>query len=47
MAMYGLKSSKAILRAFLSEGLYDMGFKSTILYPDVWIRSVTKEYGEQ
>ena len=44
---YGLNSSGASFRAFLSELLDNMGFKSSIEYPDVWIRPATKAQGEQ
>ena len=47
MAFYGLKSSEAALGAFLDERLDDMEFNSSIAYPDVWIRPVTKPDGEQ
>ena len=47
MELYGLKSSGAEFRVFLSERLNEMGFKSCIAYPDVWIRHVTKADGDQ
>ena len=44
--MYGLKSSGAAFRAFLNERLDNMGFKSSIAYPDIWIRPAPKLDGE-
>ena len=44
-ALYGLKSSGAAFRAFLAERLDDIGFKSSIADPDVWMRPATKEGG--
>ena len=46
-ALYGLKSSGAAFRAFLAEQLDDMGFKSSITDPDVWMREATKSNGEE
>ena len=46
-ALYGLKSSGAAFRAFLAERLDDMGFKSTNIDPDVWIRPAVKHDGEE
>ena len=46
-ALYGLKISGAAFRAFLSERLDDMGFKSSIAYPDVWMIETTKSDGEE
>ena len=47
MALYGLKSSGAAFRAFLAERLDDIGFKSSIADPDVWMRSAIKPDGER
>ena len=47
MALYGLKSSGAALRAFLADRLEEMVFKSSIIDPDLWIRPSTKADGEQ
>ena len=45
-ALYGLKSSGAAFRAFLSETLYDLGYRPSMADPDVWIRPAIKEkYG--
>ena len=41
-ALYGLKSSGAPFRAFLAERLNNMGFKSSVKYPDVWYRDAKK-----
>ena len=46
-ALYGLKSSGAAFRAFLAERLDEMGFKSSIADPDVWLRAATKADGEE
>ena len=45
-ALYGLKSSGASFRAFLAERLDDMGFKSSMADPDVWMRPAVKPDGE-
>ena len=42
-ALYGLKSSGATFRAFLVETLYDLGYKSSVADPDVWLRPAIKE----
>ena len=47
MEFYGLKSNGAFSRAFLAERLDEMGFKSSIADPDVWIRPATKIDDEQ
>ena len=47
MVLYGLKSSAAAFREFLSERVDEMGFKSIIVDPNVWIRPATKADGEQ
>ena len=46
-ALYGLKSSGAAFRAFLAETLDDIGFKSSIADPDVWMRAAVKPDGEE
>ena len=33
-----LKSSGTAFRAFLAEDLYDLGYKSSVADPDVWLR---------
>ena len=38
MALYGLKSSGAAFRAFLAKRLDEIGFRSSIADPDVWMR---------
>ena len=45
--MYGLRSSGATFRELLAERLEEMGFKSSIADPDVWIKPATKADGEQ
>ena len=42
-ALYGLKSSGAAFREFLEEALYDLGYKSSMSDPDVWLRTAIKE----
>jgi hypothetical protein len=46
-ALYGLKSSGVAFREFLAERLDEMGFKSTNIDPDVWIRPATKPDGKE
>ena len=46
-ALYGLKSAGAAFRAFLAERLDEMGFKSSIADPDVWLRPAVKNDGEE
>ena len=46
-ALYGLKSSDAEFRAFLAKRLDNMGFKSIIADPDVWMRESTKSESEE
>ena len=41
-ALYGLKSSGAAFRAHLAETLYDNGFRSSKVDPDVWLRPAVK-----
>lgn len=44
-ALYGLKSSGAAFRAFLTEHLNDIGFTPTYADPDVWMRPAIKGNG--
>ena len=46
-ALYGLRSSGAAFRAFLAGRLDIMGFKSSIVDPDVWLWPGTKPDGEE
>ena len=46
-ALYGLKSSGAAFRAHLAERLNEIGFKSSIADPDVWMRPAAKQDGEE
>ncbi len=46
-ALQGLKSSGAGFRAFFAEKLDDIGFRSSIADPDVWMRPATKNTGEK
>ena len=45
-ALYGLKSSGAAFRAHLAETLYDIGFRSSKVDPDVWLRPAVKSNGQ-
>ena len=42
-AWYGLKASDVEFRSFLVESLYDLGYKSSVADPDVWLRPAIKE----
>jgi hypothetical protein len=44
-ALYGLKSSGAAFRAMLAQTIQDLGYKSTLADPDVWIRPAIKPDG--
>ena len=46
-ALYGLKSSGAAFRAHLAERLDEIGFKSSLADPDVWMRPAAKPDGEE
>ena len=46
MVLYGLKSTVAVFRAFLVEILDDVGFRSSITNPNIWMREDTKPTGE-
>ena len=45
MALYGLKYLGAAFRAFLEEMLDDIGFRSRIAYPDVWMKEANNPTG--
>ncbi len=45
-ALYSLKSSGAAFRAFLAEAIDQMGSKSSMACPDVWMRPAIKPDGE-
>ena len=47
MELYHLKSRGSVFRELLAKRLDEMGFKSSISDPDVWIRPATKSDGEQ
>ena len=47
MALYGLKSSGAAFRSKLAQVLYDMGYRSSLADPDIWLRPATKSSGER
>jgi hypothetical protein len=46
-ALYGLKSASASFRAYMAKKLDDMGFKSSVAVPDVWMRPATKVDGKE
>ena len=46
MSLYGLKYSGTAFRAFLSDMLDNIGFRSIIAYPRVWMRADTNPTGE-
>lgn len=46
-ALYGLKSASAAFRAHMAKKLDDLGFRSSVADPDVWMRAATKPDGEE
>ena len=46
-ALYGLKSASAAFRAFMAKRLDEVGFKSSIADPDVWMRPAVKPDGSE
>jgi hypothetical protein len=46
-ALYGLKSSGAAWRAMLAQTMRDLGYKSCLADPDVWIRPQSKPDGSE
>ena len=46
-ALYGLKSSGAAFRAHLAEKLDDIGFRSSIVDQDIWMRPAVKSDSEK
>jgi hypothetical protein len=46
-ALYGLKSSGAAWRAHLANTLQQLGYKSCLADPDVWLRPAVKDDGFQ
>lgn len=46
-ALYGLKSASASFRAFMASRLDEMGFKSSMADPDVWMRPAIKPDGSE
>lgn len=46
-ALYGLKSSGASFCQYLAEKLDDIGFKSSLADPDVWLQASVKPDGER
>ena len=45
ISLYGSKSTGASFREFLAETIDDIGFRSSISYPGVWIRVATRPTG--
>ena len=45
MALYGLKSSGAAFRSILVNVICDLGFRSSLADPDVWMKPATKNNG--
>jgi hypothetical protein len=45
-ALYGLKSASASFRAYMAKKLDEMGFKSSVADPGVWLRPASKIDGE-
>ena len=46
-ALYGLKSASYSFRSYMAEKLSNMGFQSSMVDPDVWLRAATKGDGEK
>ncbi len=46
-ALYGLKSSGAAWRAMLAQTMHDLGYKSCLADPDVWISPQSKPDGSE
>ena len=46
-ALYGLKSASAAFRSFMASKLDDIGFKSSMADPDVWMRPAIKSDGTE
>ena len=46
-ALYGLRSAGASFRSFLAEHLDNIGFRSSVADPDVWLRPAVKPDGEE
>ena len=45
-ALYGLKSASSSFRSHMAEKLMIMGFQSSMVEPDVWLRAGSKSDGE-
>jgi hypothetical protein len=45
-ALYGLKSSGAAWRSLLAGTLHDIGYRASLVDPDVWLRPAVKANGE-
>ena len=46
-AFYGLKSLSAAFRAYMADKLDEMGLKSSVADPDIWMRTAVKMDGEE
>lgn len=46
-ALYGLKSASSAFRRYLTEKLDELGFRSSIADPDVWLRPAVKPDGSR
>ena len=46
-ALYGLRSAGASFRAFLVEHLDNIGLRSSVANPDVWLRPALKLDGKE
>jgi hypothetical protein len=46
-ALYGLKEASASFRSFMAKRLDELGFKSSVADPDVWLRPAVKENGDE
>ena len=45
-ALYGLKLASFSFRTYMAEKLSDLGFQSTLAYPDVWLHDASNADGE-
>ena len=45
--LYGLKSASAAFRAYMADKLDEMGLKSSVADPDIWMRTAVKMDGEE
>ena len=45
MALYGLKSNKAVFYAKLTKVIYELDYGPSLADPDVWMRPAIKQNG--